>query len=145
MKMPTRMRPSTDDEPLRRVDVESAGDERRADLEEREREADGDREGEDELPARELEVLLVVLGLRGVVRRDRERAEADGERLAERDDAADDREPVDPAFCHRRGDHTADLRDLAVRLADGHRPVRRRAHHHALEDGLPSDGHAQRS
>ena len=83
--------------------------------------------------------------LRRVVRRDGEGAETDGERLAERDHAADDGQPVDPPLRHRRGDDLADLRDLAVGLAHGHRPIRRRAHHHALEDGLPSDGHAQRS
>ena len=102
MKMPTRISPSIDDEPLGRVDAQAARDERRADLEEHEREADGEREREDDLPARELEVLLVVLGLRGVVRRDRERAKADRERLAERDHAADHREPVDPPLRHRR-------------------------------------------
>ena len=38
--------------------------------------------------------------LRRVVRRDRERAEADRERLAERDDAADDRQPEEPVPLH---------------------------------------------
>ena len=74
--------------------------------------------------------------LRGVVRRDRERTEADRERLAERNDAADDWQPEDPVPCHRRADRLV-LRDVAVRLSHGERPVRGAAHHHALEDGLP--------
>ena len=57
-----------------------------------------------------------VLLLRGVVRGDRERAEADRERLAERDDAAEDRQPR-PAVAEReRGDGPVDLGDVAVRL-----------------------------
>ena len=45
---------------------------------------------------------LVVLLARRDVRRDRERAEADRERLAERDHAADHREPPDAVALHRR-------------------------------------------
>ena len=104
-------------------------------------------EGEEDLPAGDLRLHLAVLRvgiLGGIVRRDCERAEADRERLAERDHAADDRQPEDLPLRHRRGDGAVDLGDLAVRLAYGHRPIRRRAHHHALEDGLPSDGHAQK-
>ena len=120
--------------------VSSAG----ATLKSSDREADRDREGEDRAAQRESSVStsssLVGLLLRGVVRRDRERAEADRERLAERDDAADDRQARrSSAACHRRVDRVGDLRDLAVGLADGDRPVRRAAHHHALEDGLAAD------
>ena len=68
-----------------------------------------------------------------------EGAEADCERLPERDHAADDRQPEDPVPLHHRLDRAADLRDLAVGLADRDSPVRRAAHHHALEDGLPSN------
>ena len=59
---------------------------------------------------------------------------------AEGDDAADDRQPEEPVTRHRRFDPPGDLRDLAVRLADGDGPDRGAAHHDALEDGLSSDG-----
>ena len=81
---------------------------------------------------------LGVLVLRGVVRGDGERAEADRERLAEREDAADDGQARECVALHRRIDVPRDVRDVAVRLADCDRPVRRAAHHHALEDGLSS-------
>ena len=77
--------------------------------------------------------------LRRVVGGDRERAEADRERLAERDDAADDRQPQRPVARHQRIDRAPDVRDLAVGLADGDGPVARAAHHDALEDGLAAD------
>ena len=91
--------------------------------------------------AAELERLVVaLLGLRdGVVGRDGQRAEADRERLAERDDAADDREPQRPVARRQRGDRAVDLGDLPVGLADGDRPVARSAHHDALQDGLAAD------
>ena len=58
MKMPTRISALDHHEELRRLDPDLARDQRRADLEEREREADGDREREDDLAARQLEVLF---------------------------------------------------------------------------------------
>ena len=82
--------------------------------------------------------LALLLGR--VVRRDRERPEPDRERLAERDDAADDGQAEEPVPRHHRVDRTVDLGDLAVRLAHRERPVRRPAHHHAFEDGLAADG-----
>ena len=89
MKIVTRIEPLDDHEPAGRLDREPVRDQRRRDLEEQEREADRDPEGEEELPARELrlDLALVALLLRRVVRRDGERAEADRQRLAERDDA----------------------------------------------------------
>src|SRR5215471_18072811 len=61
---------------------------RGADLEEHEREPDRDREGDGELglPDLRLDLAVLVALLRHDVRRDRERLEADRERLAERDD-----------------------------------------------------------
>src|SRR5205823_10814870 len=70
---------------------------------------------------------------------DRERAEADRERLPERDHAAYDGQPPHPAPRHRRVDLVDHLRDRTVGLADRDRPARRRAHHHPLEDGLAPD------
>ena len=128
---------------------ELVDEERRADLEEQQREADRDREREHELPLRELGLHLPVgvLLLRGVVGRDRERPEADRERLAERDDAADDGQPVEAVPRHRRDDRLRDLRDLPVGLADGDGPVAGAAHHHALQDRLAADrrGHGSAS
>ena len=104
MKIATRMRPSTTTKaPVVSIGsqfVISAG----ADLEEHQREADRDREREDDLAARDLgrDLAVVVLLLRGVVRGDRERAEPDRERLAERDHAADDGQPEEPVARHRR-------------------------------------------
>src|SRR5207248_10759858 len=126
-------------------DRKQVGQQRRADLEERDREPDREQEREDERALRELLLgLLVVLG-RGVVGGDRERAEADRERLAERDHAADHRQSEETVTLHHRLDWAADLGDLPIRLADGDGPVRRAAHHHALEDGLPADRGAHRS
>ena len=95
MKIETRIRPSTTtNSPVVSIGsqfVISAG----VTLKRSEREADRDREGEDERAAADLgrDLLVVALLLRGVVRGDRERAKADRERLAERDDPADDRQP----------------------------------------------------
>ena len=112
-----------DHEPVVALDRQPVRDQRRRDLEEQEREADRDREGEDELAARELglDVLAVLaLLLRRVVRRDGERAEADRERLAERDDAADDRDARTHWWRSENAtDRPVDLGDLAVGLADG--------------------------
>jgi hypothetical protein len=125
------------------VDADEVGDQRRRDLEERDREADRDREREDQRAARELGRGLLVLGrvlvLRRVVGADREGAEADRERLAERNDPAHDREPEQPVLGHRGLDRALHLGDRAVRLANGDRPGGRAPHHHALEDGLSSD------
>ncbi len=123
------------------TDRERVGEERRADLEDGEREADRDGEGEEERPAPDLLGLGVALLRieRGVACRDRESAKADRERLAECDDAADDRQAQCPVARRERVDRAADVRDLAVGLADGDRPVPRAAHHDALEDGLAAD------
>ena len=149
MKTLTRITPSTIDEELGLVDREPARDERRPDLEQQQREPDRDDEREDDLPAADLRLDLAVLValLRSDVRRDRERAEADRERLAERDDPADHRQAPQPAALHRRLDVLHDLGDLALRGAHGDRPARRAAHHHALENGLPAvaDGHVAAS
>ena len=55
-----------------------------------------------------------------------------------------DREPPDPPPLHRRADVLHDLGDVALGRADGHRPRRRAAHHHAFENGLAAvaDRHA---
>jgi hypothetical protein len=128
------------DEPRAVRDRQQIRKQGRADLEQRDREADRQQEREDERPARELGFrLLVVLG-RCVVRGDGQRAEADRERLAERDHAPDDRQPEEPVPLHHGLDRAADLGDLPVRLADRDGPVRGAAHHHAFEDGLPTDG-----
>src|SRR6266566_5384994 len=133
--------PLVDDEPAAAADRELVGDQRRTDLEHRDREADRDCEGEDEGATRELGVDLTVLPFlpRGVVRRDGERAEADGERLAEGHHAAHDRQPEDDVARHRRVDRARDLRDLSRRRTDGDGPVAGAAHHHALEDRLSAD------
>ena len=91
--------PLHDHEELRRLDRQPAREERRADLEEHEREPDRDREREDDLAAADLRLDLAVLValLRGDVRGDGQRAEPDRERLAERDDAANDGKSPDPA------------------------------------------------
>ena len=78
------------------------------------------------------------------------------ERLAERDDAADERQPQQAVLLEHRGQRMGDDLDLAERdlvglepallellgqrLADGDRPRGDAAHHHALEDGLAADG-----
>ena len=105
------------------------------------READRDREREDQRAARELGrgLPFLALLLRRIVRGDRKRAEADRKRLAERDHAADHRQPEDPVPGHRRLDRLVDLGDVSVWLADGDGPVRCAAHHHALQDGLSPD------
>ena len=63
--------------------------------------------------ARELgrDLAVLALLLRRVVRRDRERAEADRERLAERDHAADHRQPEDAVPRHRP---SRSVRHLAI-------------------------------
>src|SRR4051812_49281473 len=60
---------------------------------------------------------------RGDVRGDREGAEADRERLAERDHAAHDREPEEPVALHEGLDGARDVLDVAVGRPDGHGPV----------------------
>src|SRR5215207_11058356 len=127
-----------DDEPARRLDREPARQEGGRDLEEQEREADRDSEREDESTTTDLRryLFLVILFLGRVVRRDREGAEPNRERLAERDYAANDRKAEDAVALHHRVDVVVQLRDLAVGLAYGERPVRGAAHHHTLQDGL---------
>ena len=83
-------------------------------------------------------VFLALVGDREA-RGDGERAHADRERLAERDDAADDRQ-AQPAPAQRDAvDVVLDLGDAAVGAAHGDGPARRAAHHHALEHRLPTD------
>ena len=104
------------------------------------------------------DLLRLLLGLAGGqlrVGRDPERAEADRERLAERDDAAQDRQAQQPVAAQRRADR--EVRDLdlpergllglqapvvellGARLAHGDGPVGDAAHHHALEHRLPAE------
>ncbi len=61
MKTPTRMSPSTTTKELRRVHREPAREQRRADLEEHQREPDREREREDDLAAPDLRLDLAVL------------------------------------------------------------------------------------
>ena len=92
-----------DDERVGAVDRQPAREQRRPDLEERQREADRDHEGDDDLPARDLGrdldrlALGTLLGLllHRVVGGDGECAKADRERLTECDDATDHRQPPD--------------------------------------------------
>src|SRR5581483_8380423 len=129
-------------EPAAARDRQQVGEQRRADLEDHHGEADRDEEREGERPASELDRLRVAFRflLRRVVRRDAERTEADREALAERNDAAHDRQPQRPVARGERVDRPCDVGDVAGRRAHGDRPVARSAHHHALEDGLTSDG-----
>ena len=138
----TRIEALDEHEPAAVRDREQVGEQRRADLEDHDREADRDEERERERPAPDLGRLSVAfrLLLRGVVAETLERAEADRQALAERDDAAHDRQAQRPVARGERIDRRGDMRDVAVRLAHGDRPVARSAHHHALEDGLSSDG-----
>ena len=137
--------PLHDDEPRGRLDRQPARDQRRRDLEEQKSEADREAEGEEELSARELGLNLPVLTSSWAprsVRGDREGAESDRQRLAQREDAADDRQARSAVLEQERGDRPVDLGDLAAQLADGDRPRGRAAHHHALQDGLAPDGRA---
>jgi hypothetical protein len=99
--------------------------------------------------------LLLVLGQLGVGA-DAQGLEADGQRLAERHDAADERQAQDAVLLEQRGQRVADDLDRAERdllglqpalaqllgrgLAHGDRPGRDAAHHDALEDGLAAHG-----
>ena len=67
-------------------------------------------------PRRAADLLLLALLVLGQlrVRRDAERLEADLERLAERDDAADDRQPVHAVALRPRDERLGDDLDLAV-------------------------------
>src|SRR5262249_61231798 len=69
----------------------------------------------------------------------------DGRGLAGGVPAGEAGKPENPFPLHPRPDRPAALGDLPVRLADRDGPVRRAAHHHALEDGLPADGGAHDS
>ena len=88
---------------------------------------------------------------------DLQRAEADHQRAAERDDAAHDRQPQQAVAAQRRVQREGADLDLAERgllaasgrrstqllgrrLAHRHRPVGDAAHHHALEHRLTADG-----
>jgi hypothetical protein len=104
--------------------------------------------------------LLHLTGLAGGelgVGRDVQRAEADLQRLPQRDDPADHRQAQPPVLLEDRDERERLDLDLAVRalaridpavvagdvlgggLAHRHRPRRDPAHHHALEHGLPAD------
>ena len=135
--------------------LDQAGQPDRDDEEEadREQQREDDRQAPD--PAADLFflALLVLLHLR--VGGDRQGLEADLHRLAEGDDAADDRQAPEPVPL-RPGDERLGLDlDLALGGADGDGPDRDAAHHHALEHRLAADrrvafgdqgavGHAQR-
>ena len=115
--------------------LDQAGEQHRHD----EEQADGQRQrGDDrQRPGALADRLLVLGGLR--VGAHLERLEADRERLAERDDAADHRPAQRAAAAHPRDDGMRLDGDLAV-LAGRHRPGGDAAHHHALEDGLAAHG-----
>src|SRR6266487_4267273 len=131
-----------DYEPACALDPDPVGDQRGRNLEEQDGEPDRDRKREDQLCTRELGgdflTLFALLRFRHsrIVRRDGECAKTDRQRLAERDYSTDHRQPEDQVPRHRRLDRLVYLRDVSVRLADSHGPVRGAAHHHALQDGL---------
>ena len=116
--------------------LEQAGEPDRDDEEEADGEHERDEHGAE--PHRAGDRLLLLVELR--VGRHAERLEADVERLDERDDAADDRQ-AERAVALGPGDERERLHvDLAVGLADAHRPGGDAAHHHALHDGLAAYG-----
>jgi hypothetical protein len=124
------------------VDGKPAGDERRRNLEEQKREADGDPECKGELPLAELSLHVAFFGvlvLSGVVRGDSESSKADRQGLAESHDPAKDRNPEPAMLEQRRRDRAVHLGDLAVRLSDSHGPGSRAAHHDTLQDSLAAD------
>ena len=114
---------------------------------------EGDRQAPD--PAADLFLLALLVLLELGVGGDRQRLEADLHRLAEGDDAADDRQAPEPVAL-RPGDERLGLDlDLALGVADRDGPDRDAAHHHALQHRLAADrrvalgdqgavGHAQR-
>jgi hypothetical protein len=106
-------------------------------------------------PRRARDRLRVLAGLRGGG--DPKRPDADSQRLAERDDAAHDRQAQPGVAAQRRDERKALDADLAERrlvglhpapagellggrLAHGDGPRRDAAHHHALEHRLAADG-----
>ena len=99
--------------------------------------------------------LAVLVLLELGVGRDRQRLEADLQRLAEGDDAAQDRHPPEAVTLRPGLDRLGADLDLAVGTAHGDGPDRDAAHHHALQHRLAADrrvalgdqgavGHAQR-
>ena len=144
-----------EDEPVRdrvREEVGQAGRQQEEEADrEQQREHDRARPG----AAADLLLLAVVVGRHLRVRGDAERAEADLERLGERDHAAHDREPQQPVALRPGDERLGDHLDLALRpllrvgaargellrrrLAHRHRPGGDAAHHHALEHGLAAD------
>ena len=86
-----------------------------------------------------LAVLAVVVGGRQP-RGDGQRPHADHERLAERDHAADHGPAQDGAAQRDGAGVLDDGGDAPVGPAHADGPRRRRAHHHALDDGLAPDG-----
>ncbi len=115
--------------------LDQAGQPDRDDEEEPDRE--GQRERDGQAPGEAADRLLVLVHLR--VRGERERPEADLQRLGEGDDAADHGDPQDPVPPRPRDDRLGGDLDLAVGGADGGGPGRDAAHHHPLEDRLTAD------
>ena len=135
--------------------LDQAGQPDRDDEEEADREQhrEGDRQAPD--PAADLFLLALLVLLELGVGGDRQGAEADLQRLAEGDDAAQHRQPPEAVALWPRADRLGADLDLAVGAAHRHGPDRDAAHHHALEHRLAADrrvalgdqravGHAQR-
>ena len=135
--------------------LDQAGQPDRDDEEEadREQQREGDRQAPD--PAADLFLLALLVLLELGVGGDRQRPEADLQRLAEGDDAADHRQAPEPVALRPGDDRLGADLDLALGRAHRDRPDRDAAHHHALEHRLAADrrvalgdqravGHAQR-
>ena len=114
---------------------------------------EGDRQAPH--PAADLLLLALLVLLELGVGRDRQRLEADLQRLAEGDDAADHRQAQEPVALRPGDERLGGDLDLALGVADRDRPDRDAAHHHALQHRLTADrrvalgdqgavGHAQR-
>ena len=135
--------------------LDQAGQPDRDDEEEpdRQRHREDDRQPPD--PAADLLLVALLVLLQLCVGGDRQGAEADLQRLAERDDAADHRHPPEPVPLRPRNQWFGAELDLALGVAHRDRPGRDAAHHHPLQHRLPANrrvalgdqgaiGHAQR-
>ena len=87
---------------------------------------------------------LVPVIARRQARRQRQRLHADRERLAERHDATYDGPTQDGRAQRDRALIFHDRRNAAIRTSNRDGPRRRSPHHHALDNGLPTDGLAHR-
>ena len=135
--------------------LDQAGQPDRDDEEEAdgEHQREGDRQAPD--PAADLFPLSLLVLLELGVGGDAQRPEADLQRLAEGDDAAQDRQPPEPVALRPGLDRFGLDLDLALGTAHRDGPDRDAAHHHALQHRLAADrrvalgdqgavGHAQR-